>query len=97
MGKIIVIGAGQGGLVAAKHLKNFGHDVVVYEAESRENAAHPWRDDIRRAVFEEAGLTPIPVSDCVQKNKWKFVSPDEKSTLRVPMTPPLPSTISPMV
>lgn len=89
MGKIIVIGAGQGGLVAAKHLKNFGHDVVVYEAESRENAAHPWRDDIRRAVFEEAGLTPIPVSDCVQKNKWKFVSPDEKSTLRVPMTPPL--------
>ena len=89
MGKIIVIGAGQGGLVAAKHLKKFGHDVVVYEAESRENAAHPWRDDIRRAVFEEAGLTPIPVSDCVQKNKWKFVSPDEKSTLRVPMTPPL--------
>ena len=89
MGKIIVIGAGQGGLVAAKHLKNFGHDVVVYEAESRENAAHPWRDDIRRAVFEEAGLTPIPVSDCVQKNKWKFVSPDEKSTLKVPMTPPL--------
>ena len=87
MGKIIVIGAGQGGLVAAKHLKKFGHDVVVYEAESRENAAHPWRDDIRRAVFEEAGLTPIPVSDCVQKNKWKFVSPDEKSTLRVPSSP----------
>lgn len=89
MGKIIVIGAGQGGLVAAKHLKNFGHDVVVYEAQSRETAAHPWRDDIRRAVFEEAGLTPIPVADCVQKNKWKFVSPDEKATLRVPMTPPL--------
>ena len=62
MGKIIVIGAGQGGLVAAKHLKNFGHDVAVYEAESRENAAHPWRDDIRRAVFEEAGLTPIPTA-----------------------------------
>ena len=54
MGKIIVIGAGQGGLVAAKHLKNFGHDVVVYEAESRENAAHPWRDDIRRAVVFRA-------------------------------------------
>lgn len=88
MGKIVVIGAGQGGLVAAKHLKKFGHDVVVYEAQSREKTAYPWRDDIRRAVFEEAGLTPIPLSDCIQKNKWKFVSPDEKSTLRVPMTPP---------
>ena len=39
MGKIIVIGAGQGGLVAAKHLKKFGHDVVVYEAESRKRGA----------------------------------------------------------
>lgn len=89
MSRIIVIGCGQGGLVAAKHLADSGHEVIVYEAERRENAAHPWRDDIRRAVFEEAGLAPLPIEDCVQKSKWKFVSPDGKSTLRVPMTPPL--------
>ncbi len=89
MGKIIVIGCGQGGLVAAKHLADYGHKVIVYEAKAREDACYPWRDDIRRAVFEEAGLTPLPVEDCVQKSKWKFVSPDEKSSLKVPMTPPL--------
>lgn len=89
MSKIIVIGCGQGGLVAAKHLADYGHQVTVFEAKKKEDTAYKWRDDIRRAVFEEAGLSPLPIEDCVQKSKWKFVSPDEKYTLNVPMTPPL--------
>ena len=52
MSRIIVIGCGQGGLVAAKLLADRAHEVILYEAERRQNAAHPWRDDIRRVVFE---------------------------------------------
>ncbi|HRR89948.1 MAG TPA: NAD(P)-binding protein, partial [Eubacteriales bacterium] len=48
--KIIVIGAGQGALVAACNLAAAGHSVDIYEKCSAENLSYDWHDDVEEAV-----------------------------------------------
>lgn len=62
--KIIVAGAGHGGLVAAKILAAKGHDVTIYEQCSQEELGHNWRDNIEQSVFSEF---KIPVPNGVRK------------------------------
>ncbi len=59
MKKIIVAGAGHGGLVAAFHLANAGYDVTVIEAKSKENVGHDWHDMMNIPCFEQCGI-PVP-------------------------------------
>ena len=42
--KIIVAGAGHGGVIAAAKLAKAGFDVTVYEKQKRENIGHDWED-----------------------------------------------------
>ncbi|MCR5041882.1 MAG: NAD(P)-binding protein, partial [Clostridia bacterium] len=42
MEKIIVAGAGHGGLVAAAHFAKAGYDVTVYEKNAREDLGYDW-------------------------------------------------------
>ena len=44
--KIVIIGAGHGGLQAAKELSKDGFDVTVYEKNSPEKVSYDWRDDV---------------------------------------------------
>lgn len=42
--KIVVAGAGHGGVIAAAKLAKEGFDVTVYEKKKRENIGHDWED-----------------------------------------------------
>ena len=76
--KVIVAGAGHGGLVAASKLAKFGYDVSVYEKKQREELGHDWED---RFTFDL--LLKIIEKDELPKDVWRyrgdcvFVSPSK--------------------
>ena len=57
--KIIIIGAGHGGLQAAKVLAKADFDVTIYEKSSKEKVGYDWRDDIEPTVFDDLNI-PVP-------------------------------------
>lgn len=80
--KIIVAGAGIGGLRAAALLGKAGAEVTVYErAESLERMRYPWHDDVCPEVFAECGLE-LPEKSFRKKN-WSFVPPCGKDIRRL--------------
>ena len=56
MEKIIVAGAGHGGLTAAYNLAKNGFDVTVYEKASRENIGYDWHDSLNYDAFDKSGV-----------------------------------------
>jgi monoamine oxidase len=59
--RVVVIGAGLAGLVAALELKEAGYEVVVLEARSRPGGRiHTLREPFSGGLFAEAGATRIP-------------------------------------
>lgn len=60
--KIIVAGAGHGGLAAAALLAGAGHDVTVCEARERKNLGHDWTDIFEITCFDNVGI-PRPPKD----------------------------------
>lgn len=71
--KFIVIGAGQGGMQAAKTLALNGHDVIIFEKSSRENHCHDQLDVVEASLFTDLG---IPVPEGTVKNfNPTFVAP----------------------
>ena len=76
--KIVIAGAGIGGMVVAEKLGVLGFEVVVYEkAESIEKMRYDWHDDVSPVVFEELGI-PLP-KESAPKRSWTFCSPYEKT------------------
>lgn len=57
--KIVVIGAGHGGMRAAKVLASAGADVTVYEKSARDRLSHEWRDTVESKLFTDLGI-PVP-------------------------------------
>lgn len=49
--KVIVIGAGNAGLVAAEKLARGGLDVSVFEKNAYENLSYDWHDDVNAAAL----------------------------------------------
>lgn len=73
--KVIVAGAGIGGLAAAAELGKAGAAVTVYErADSVDDMRYPWHDDVQPEAFVRAGLD-VPEGSFRKKN-WTFVTPD---------------------
>lgn len=56
MKKIIVAGAGIGGLSAASNLAKHGYDVTLIEAKQRDELGYDWRDTILKDIFEYADI-----------------------------------------
>ena len=56
MKKIIVAGAGHGGLVCAYHLAKQGYDVTVYEKRKRKDMGHDWHDWLSFGAFDDSGI-----------------------------------------
>ena len=79
--KIIVIGAGHGGLQAAKVLAKNGHEVTVYEKSPRDSVSYDWRDDVEPTVFEELNI-PVP-ENSYRTNCVSLVAPFSETPLYV--------------
>lgn len=63
MKKVIVVGAGIGGLSAAANLAENGFDVTVMEAKQRNELGYDWRDCIRKNIFDKSGIeNPDPLN-----------------------------------
>ena len=63
MKKIIVAGAGHGGLTAAALLAQSGYDVTVYEKNAREDMGYDWHDVFDVPSLVEAGLETVDLTD----------------------------------
>ena len=85
--KIIVAGAGLGGLAAAAVLAKAGYDVSVYEAKQRNELGHDWED---RFSFDL--LLSAVKADKLPDDAWRyrgdcaFVSPDFKTKVVINYT-----------
>ncbi len=75
-GKIVVAGAGSGGLVAAWRLGQAGYDVEIFEKSRRFDVGYDWHDDLSPQVFPRVGIPLIDERHYFKKNSWAFVSPD---------------------
>ncbi len=73
MKKIMIIGAGHGGLQSAKVLAENGFDVTLFEKSSIENIGYDWCDDVEPSVFDELSL-PLPDGAC-RPDALSFVAP----------------------
>ena len=62
MKKILVAGAGHGGLTAAINLAEKGYDVTVIEAKDRDSIGHDWHDSMNMSAFDMSGV-PRPSAD----------------------------------
>lgn len=74
MKKIIIAGAGHGGLVAAKLLAQAGFDVTVYEKKAREDLGYDQYDSVHLDGFEKAGV-PVPEKYRVHRTGLAFRLP----------------------
>ena len=81
--KIVVAGAGHGGLVAGAILAQAGYDVTVYERKIQSELGYDWEDAIDLRVFAECGLEP-PQKDEIEFNgDMKYYNPNLKAPLVV--------------
>ena len=78
MSKIIVAGAGHGGLIAAIKLAKAGHEVMVFEKKERENLGMPQSDTVEKSAFAYAGI-PIPENCKTVRNIITFVPKDKEA------------------
>lgn len=74
MKKIIVAGAGHGGLVAAANLAKAGFDVTVYEAKAEDQLGYDQYDSVHIDSFELAGI-PVPEAYKVKRTGLTFMIP----------------------
>ena len=75
MSKIIVIGAGIGGLISATELGKAGHEVSIYEKSREGEVSYDWHDDAAPAIFRELDI-PLPDKKYYhEKPDWSFYRP----------------------
>lgn len=72
--KIIVAGAGHGGLVAAHYLAAAGYDVTVYEKKAEGTLGYDQYDSVHLDGFELAGI-PVPEEYRVKRTPLSFLLP----------------------
>lgn len=83
MKKIIVAGAGHGGLVAAYHLAKAGFAVTVLEGKAREAMGHDWHDWLDMSAFDGADLPHPPATLIYEAEDQSFRNP--KGTIQIEM------------
>lgn len=85
--KIIVAGAGHGGLSAAIGLAKGGHDVTVLEKKQRKDLGHDWEDRFTFSILLRiTGKSELPENSWRYRGDCAFVSPDYKTRVVVNYT-----------
>lgn len=83
MGKIIIAGAGHGGLVAGAILARNGHEVILYEKYNEFNLGHDWEDRFPVEILFDFIGEPVPWDALRKRSDSTFYSPDEKTPIVV--------------
>lgn len=78
MKKILVAGAGHGGLSAAYNLALGGADVTVFEKKKREDLGYDWEDITPFDSFDYAGFGCPPREAFADSKNMEYVSPSKK-------------------
>lgn len=87
MKKILVAGAGHGGLTAAYNLAKAGFDVTVLEKGEKQNLGYDWHDAMNYDAFDKSGV-PRPDESLIHKNVPSgFENPSSTVKLRLPFDP----------
>lgn len=81
MKKIIVAGAGIGGLSAAANLAKNGCDVTVIEAKERNELGYDWCDCMIKDIFEESGISAPDTSHFASHVKICYRNPNKSRKL----------------
>lgn len=81
--KIIIAGAGHGGLVAGALLAKAGHQVELYEKNSQENLGHDWEDRFDVKVLYDFVNKEVPWEKLRKRSDSTFYSPDQKTPVVV--------------
>lgn len=85
MNKIVIIGAGHGGMQAAKVLAAGGNDVTVYEKSTIDKLSRDRWDTIESAVFPDLDI-PLPEGS-FKDNACAFTGPFSKKALVLDLPP----------
>ncbi|MBQ8029459.1 MAG: NAD(P)/FAD-dependent oxidoreductase [Clostridia bacterium] len=85
MKKILIAGAGHGGLTAAYNLAKNGYNVTVLEKKREDEMGHDWHDCLELGAFDEAGLSRPDESLYHNNVNQMFTSPSLDHELIVPM------------
>ncbi|MCR5485757.1 MAG: NAD(P)/FAD-dependent oxidoreductase [Clostridiales bacterium] len=89
MKKIIVAGAGHGGLTAAYNLARNGCDVTVYEKKKREDMGHDWEDVMSQSAFNDSGMPMPPKEMFSDFTLAAFYAPSKKMRIDPPERGPV--------
>ena len=84
MKKILVAGAGHGGLSAAINLAKAGYDVTVYEKQKREDMGYNWEDAIELSAFDFAEIARPPEDIYIKSHHMAYMSPNGQHVLHMP-------------
>ncbi|MEI6578780.1 MAG: NAD(P)/FAD-dependent oxidoreductase [Eubacteriales bacterium] len=85
--KIIVAGAGHGGLVAAAYLAEQGYEATVFEKLKREDLGYDWHDTIGRDTFLFAGIEDYDKKDIRKRPDSTFYAPSLKTPVSFDIEP----------
>ncbi len=85
MSKILVAGAGHGGLVAAIHLAKKGYDITVIEKENPDTIGHDWHDWLSLDAFDRSDIERPDSSTYFKGIPQGFRNPKATVMLRVPV------------
>lgn len=91
--KILVAGAGHGGLAAAALLAQMGHDVTLFEAQAESEMGYDWCDCISIDCFDRIGL-PRPDDDAYTPMKAiSYFNPRKTVCIRTKQREPASSFV----
>ena len=84
MKKIIVAGAGHGGLAAAALLAKQGYDVTVIEAKKRAEMGYDWHDVMVKGALTDAGFSLPEETAFKSFANTSYLSPSQKTEIVEP-------------
>ena len=84
MKKVIVAGAGHGGIVAAKNLAENGCDVTVYEKLPENEIGYDWYDCLWYKVFDEVGFSTPDDKYFTPFMDMRYISPSQRVEMYSP-------------